>query len=125
MKKATAVALLMMFSLPSAAMDESEQAMANWLAHPLEFGELPVEINRIHSEITRWPMVDNSNFIEIVDFLHFGQLVFYSAKYKSGNSHKVVSVFENHRLELDADSKYLDLPPLYYFVGKLFYDGNL
>jgi hypothetical protein len=29
-------------------MDSSEQEMANWLVHPLEFGEPPEEIEEIH-----------------------------------------------------------------------------
>lgn len=39
-------------------MKTSEQALANWLAHPMEFGEPPEEIKEIHREKTRWPLFD-------------------------------------------------------------------
>lgn len=32
--------------------------MANWLAHPMEFGAQPEEIEEIHRERTYWPLFD-------------------------------------------------------------------
>ncbi|MEZ4662387.1 MAG: hypothetical protein R2911_32960 [Caldilineaceae bacterium] len=39
-------------------MKKSEQELANWLAHPLEFGEPPLEVNEIHQEETSWLLID-------------------------------------------------------------------
>jgi len=39
-------------------MKQSEQKMAEWLAHPLEFGERPEEVEEIHRESTPWPLFD-------------------------------------------------------------------
>ncbi len=41
-----------------------EQRMTEWLAHPSEFGEPPVEIQEIHREVTDWPLADRK--VEIV-----------------------------------------------------------
>ncbi len=37
-------------------MKHSEQEMATWLAHPMEFGEPPETMEEIHREKTPWPL---------------------------------------------------------------------
>lgn len=44
--------------------NSDEQRMSEWLAHPNEFGEPPVEIREIHREVTDWPLEDQK--VEIV-----------------------------------------------------------
>ena len=39
-------------------MKQSEQEMADWLAHPMEFGEPPEHVEEIHCEKTYWPLFD-------------------------------------------------------------------
>ena len=45
-------------------MNTYEQRMSEWLAHPMEFGEPPVEMKEIHRETTPWPLEDGN--VEIV-----------------------------------------------------------
>jgi hypothetical protein len=186
-------------------MKQSEQEMAEWLAHPMEFGETPVEINEIHQEVTPWPLFDEqvslsfhrykmkdgfssigmtgpitwsflgdvlsgfsiedlkrlyagwhisfmainssgysieeskkrqqsteiklqksiNGFEKIVEYLSFGELVFYAYKYKREGKDFVVATDGEDKLEYEEGSKYLRLPPLYYFLGSLFFDGKL
>ena len=37
-------------------MTTSEQAMATWLASPMEFGEAPIDVHEIYREQTDWPL---------------------------------------------------------------------
>ena len=186
-------------------MKQSEQEMAKWLAHPMEFGEPPVEINEIHQELTPWPLFDEQvnlsfhrykmkdgfssigmtgpitwsflgdnlngfsmdelkrlyagwhisfmavnsrnysreenhkrqmateeqlkkkidGFEKIVEYLSFGELVFYAYKYKREGKDIIVATDRENKLEYEAESKYLRLPPLYYFLGWLFFEGKL
>ena len=39
-------------------MNADEKQMSEWLAHPNEFGEPPVEIKEVHRELTEWPLED-------------------------------------------------------------------
>lgn len=64
-------------------------------------------------------------FDRVVDFLLVGDLEFYAYKMKGDPSAGVVCVFDADRLEYEAGSKYLRLPPLYYFIGDLFFSGKL
>jgi hypothetical protein len=52
-------------------MNADETRMSEWLAHPMEFGEPPVEMKEIHREMTPWPLEDSN--VEIV-FLGDGVL---------------------------------------------------
>ena len=186
-------------------MKESEQEMVDWLAHPMEFGEYPIEIQEIHQEETPWPLFDervclsfcrykmkdgatsigmtgpitwsflgddlrgfsieelkrlyagwyisfmainSTNYAEeennkrqrateenlkrstkgfenIVDYLSFGELVFYAYKCRREDKDFIIVTDSKNKLEYEADSKYLRLPPLYYFLGWLFFDGKL
>lgn len=45
-------------------MNADETRMSEWLAHPNEFGEPPLEIHEIHRELTEWPLEDGK--VEIV-----------------------------------------------------------
>jgi hypothetical protein len=186
-------------------MKSSEQEMANWLAHPMEFGEPPEEIEEIHQEKTQWPLFDEkveiafhryrmkdgfssigmtgpitwsfvgddlsgftteelkrlyagwyiaflavnspnysreqeeqerqtveeklrrklAGFVGVVDFLSFGELVFYAYKIKRGDEEVIIATDRTNKMEYEAESKYLRLPPLYYFLGSLFFEGKL
>lgn len=186
-------------------MKNSEQEMANWIAHPMEFGELPEEIEEIHREKTPWPLLDeeveiafhryrmkdgfssigmtgpitwsflgddlssftteelkrlyagwyiafaavnSSNYskkqndqerqaleqelrekkgemTKVIDYLSIGELVFYAYQIKHGDQKMVIATDRTNQKEYETGSKYLRLPPLYYFLGMLFFDGKL
>ena len=186
-------------------MKQSEQEMAKWLAHPMEFGEPPIEISEVYQELTPWPLFDEkvnlsfhrykmkngassvgmtgpitwsflrddlngfsfedlkrlyagwhisfmavnssgysreenkkrqqstetklqqsvNGFEKIVEYLSFGELVFYAYKYKREGKNFVVATDGEDKLEYEEGSKYLRLPPLYYFLGSLFFEGKL
>jgi len=186
-------------------MKQSEQEMAKWLAHPMEFGEPPIEINEIHQELTPWPLFEGqvnlsfhrykmkdgfssigmtgpitwsflgddlsdfsigdlkrlyagwyisfvainssgysreenekqqklteiklrqsvNGFEKIIEYLSFGELVFYAYKCKRESKIFVVATDRENKVEFEEGSKYLRLPPLYYFLGSLFFDGKL
>jgi hypothetical protein len=186
-------------------MKRSEQDMATWLAHPMEFGEPPEAIEEVHRETTPWPLFDKpvalafhryrmkdgfsgigltgpitwsfigddlrgftpdelkrlyagwyiafaavndanysrernkqerqalearlreklAGFIGVVDYLSFGELVFYAYKIKQGDEEVVIATDRTDTMAYEAGSKYLRLPPLYYFLGSLFFEGKL
>jgi len=186
-------------------MNRSEQEMSQWLAHPMEFGEPPEEIQEIHREKTHWPLFDEkvelvfhryrmkdgftsigmtgpitwsfvgddlsgfsmdelkrlyagwyiafaalnspkhshernrekrealaetlkeeqAGFIRVMDYLSFGELVFYAYKVKQNSDELVIATDRENRMEYKAGSKYLRLPPLFYFLGSLFFEGKL
>lgn len=187
-------------------MNSEEEKMAEWLAHPMEFGKPPEKIKEIYRVETDWPLFDekvtfalhsyemenkysaigmtgpitwsfldikfdqfspeelkvlyagwhvnfiainsenyspeksqekqneilqqlSSNvpgFIEIVDFLYIGDLLFYAYTVKNDqNDILTIAEYDDERIEFELNSKYLQLPPLYYFIGTLFFDGKL
>jgi hypothetical protein len=186
-------------------MNRSEQEMSQWLAHPMEFGEPPEEIQEIHREKTHWPLFDEkvelvfhryrmkdgftsigmtgpitwsfvgddlsgfsmdelkrlyagwyiaftalnspnhshernreerealaerlkeeqAGFVRVMDYLSFGELVFYAYKVKQNGNELVIATDTETRTEHKAGSKYLRLPPLFYFLGSLFFEGKL
>jgi hypothetical protein len=186
-------------------MKSSEQELAKWLAHPMEFGEPPQEIEEIHREKTYWPLFDKKvevafhryrmkdgfssigmtgpitwsflgddlsgftteelkclyagwyiafvavnspnysreqndreqktaeeelrgqhpGLVGLVDYLGIGELVFYAYKIKRGDEEITVATDRTNQREYGTDSKYLRLPPLYYFLGSLFFEGKL
>ena len=186
-------------------MKSSEQEMARWLAHPMEFGQPPVEIKEIHRERTAWPLFDKpvtlafhryrmpdgfsgigmtgpitwsflgddlsgfsmeelkrlyagwyisfaavnasnysrtrqeeerralvtrlreaqADFLDVEDYLSFGELVFYAYKVRRGDEEVVIATDGETRTEYEAGSRYLRLPSLYYFLGTLFFEGKL
>jgi hypothetical protein len=57
-------ASFLLFVAAGCTMNADEKRMSEWLAHPNEFGERPVEINEIHRELTEWPLEDGK--VEIV-----------------------------------------------------------
>jgi hypothetical protein len=108
--------------------EEMKYLFAGWYInfYAIQSGSIDYEISdKAKDDLTKKLSIEDGSFVQIVDYLHFGALVFYSAKYRTASDHKIVSVFEEHNLELNSGSKYLDLPPLYYFIGKLFYEGLL
>ena len=64
-------------------------------------------------------------FEEIVAFLSFGELVFYAYKCRREGKEWVVATDGEDKLEYEEDSKYLRLPPLFYFLGWMFFEGKL
>lgn len=66
-----------------------------------------------------------AGFIRMVDYLSFGELVFYAYKIKRGDEEVVIATDRTATIEYEVDSKYLRLPPLYYFLGALFFEGKL
>ena len=179
--------------------------MANWLAHPMEFGEPPEAIEEIYRERTYWPLFDQKvtlafhyyrmkdgfssigmtgpitwsflgddlsgftmeelkrlyagwyiafaavnspnydrqqnkqarqaleeklrytqpSFIKIVDYLAFGALVFYAYTITRDGKELTLATDGTEQMTYEAQSKYLRLPPLYYFLGSLFFEGKL
>ena len=57
----------------------------------------------------------------MIDYLSSGGLVFYAYKIKRGEGEIVVAADRTNRHEYQAGSKYLRLPPLYHFLGSLFF----
>jgi hypothetical protein len=186
-------------------MNNSEQEMATWLAHPMEFGTPPMEIKEIYREKTSWPLFDDeielvfhqykmkngftsigmtgpitwsflgdnlngfsmeelkrlyagwyiafsainsenysekqnqkqwveveaklkrehTNFINVLDYLSVGELIFYAYKVMQNDAPIVIVTDIENQMEYEANSKYLRLPPLYYFLGSLFFEGKL
>jgi hypothetical protein len=64
-------------------------------------------------------------FEKVVEYLSFGELVFYAYKYKRAGKDMIIATDRENKLEYESDSKYLRLPPLYYFLGWLFFEGKL
>ncbi|MBI9050795.1 MAG: hypothetical protein JEZ00_15350 [Anaerolineaceae bacterium] len=64
-------------------------------------------------------------FIEILDYINFGDLTFYAYKIQEGDDEIVVASNTKTTLKFPAGSKYLRLPPLFYFIGHLFFEGQL
>lgn len=187
-------------------MNRDEKEMAEWLASPLEFGEMPQTIREIHRETTSWPLFDEqvqlvfhryrmkdgfqsigmtgpitwsflgddlsgfdieelkrlyagwyisfvainsrgyseercekqrkaleaelkgagAGFAGVVAYLSFGELIFYAYRQVDANGEQTTIATDTiDRLEYAADSKYLRLPPLYFFLGSLFFQGKL
>jgi hypothetical protein len=186
-------------------MNDMEKTMAEWLAHPMEFDQPPIEIAEIHREKSEWPLFDepvevafhrykmdsgfvgvgmtgpitwsfigdgmdgfspdelkrlyagwyvafltvNSekysakddekeqkalakklkkdlpDFVELKEYLRVGELIFYAYASERVGAKITTAIYADERLEYEADSKYLRLPPLYYFIGSLFFDGKL
>jgi hypothetical protein len=57
-------AAFLFFVASGCTMNTPEKQMSDWLAHPSEFGEPPVEIKELHRELTQWPLEDGK--VEIV-----------------------------------------------------------
>ena len=55
---------LLFTSTVTYAITDAEKEMSDWLSHPMEFNQPPVEIKEIHREFTEWPLADSK--IEIV-----------------------------------------------------------
>ena len=66
-----------------------------------------------------------ADFLDVEDYLSFGELVFYAYKVRRGDEAIVIATDEETRMEYKAGSPYLRLPPLYYFLGTLFFEGKL
>lgn len=185
-------------------MNRSEQEMADWLAHPMEFGEAPEEVQEIHRERTQWPLLDDEvelvfhryrtkdgftsigmtgpitwsflgddlrgftmgelkrlyagwyinfaavnssgysveqnrrekeslakqlretleGFVKIVDYVRAGELVFYAYRARRDRQEVVVATDTAEDLVYEPESKYLRLPPLYYFMGAWFFEDQ-
>jgi hypothetical protein len=67
---------------------------------------------------------EKPGFIEILDYLSFGKLIFYAYSINQEGKEIVIVTNTKYKSEFEKGSKYLRLPPLYYFLGGLFYDGS-
>lgn len=181
--------------------------MARWLAHPLEYGERPRQIEAFHRETTRWPLHERPvtfvlhryrmapdaplrigmtgpitwsfldaglsdldpntlklifagwhvafttvradahdaaaqqrerealaarlrtaepGFTGMLDYLRIGELTFYAYRvHRPGTPAAVVVRGAGHRVTYPANAAYLRVPPLYVFIGSLFFTGKL
>ena len=64
-------------------------------------------------------------YIEMLDYLSFGDLVYYAYKVRRDGAEAVVVTDTKTKAEYAVGHKYLRLPPLFYFLGSLFYDGEM
>jgi cellobiose phosphorylase len=67
----------------------------------------------------------HADFLDVEDYLSFGELVFYAHKVQRGDEALVIATDGETQIEYKAKSRYLRLPPLYYFLGTLFFEGKL
>lgn len=184
-----------------------EDVMVRWLAHPMEYGERPAEIEAYHHETTRWPLherpvdlflhryrmtadgplrigmtgpitwsflntdlggldpttlkwlfagwhvafttvqaetydraaqnreraaltariqTSEPSFIEMLDYLRIGELTFYAYRAAGPDgAESIVARGADYRATYPADAAYLRVPPLYIYIGSLFFAGKL
>src|SRR5687768_7385878 len=57
-------AVVLFLAISGCTMNADEKRMSDWISHPSEFGEPPVEIEEIHRELTEWPLENGK--VEIV-----------------------------------------------------------
>jgi hypothetical protein len=65
-------------------------------------------------------------FVRMRDYLHIGELIFYAYEVKKPDgATAVVARGAEHRCAYPADAAYLRVPPLYVYIGSLFFAGKL